>query len=978
MFVGLFLALNRPEVIVIAQLGSVVWYPATGLSIAFLLVMGPACGFLTALSVALSGILIYHEPLLSWSGTLGAIANGALFAGASYLLRGPLRIDLGLRLQRDVVRYVSVTTLASVLSALVGSACLVAGGSVSLRNFIDTTADWFRGDAISLLGVAPFLLIHGVPWARRRFLLQPQKTLREVDADSKKIAFTQMLEVGAQVVSGILVLSVTFGSAFGGFQASFLFFIPILWIAVRQGIRRVVTALLALNCGIVFALQHYVADPSLHDTISLLMMVVSATGLIVGAAVSERTRITRELSERTRQLILANQEMENEVAQRIQSEQRTLELLEREQLSTQHALEERALSEAVFQALPAMVCLFDAKHRVLRWNHSFETMLGYSTEEMQRLDALDIIADEDRPKIRKNLQLIFQLGAAQCEASLLTRMGQRISCYFSGARIYVSGSPCLLGAWLDVSPLKRAESELRSQTAFLEAQANSTIDGILVVDERGNVLLRNQRLLDMFKLPTDIAAGNVDRPMLQYVIPRMKDPESFRARVQYLYDHPRETSRDEIELNDGTVLDRYSAPVADTEGNYYGRIWTFRDITERRRNEEELRLLSIAVEQSPASIIITDPHGAITYVNRRFLQCTGYSADETLGSNPRILKSGYVPDQVYKDLWQTITSGGEWRGELCNKKKDGELFWEATTISPITNAKGAISHFLAIKEDITERRLIETQLRHAQKLEAVGQLAAGIAHEINTPTQFVTDNLTFLRDACQTTFELLECYRRTVHANSATPIPPPVRLELEQAERTADLEFLTRETPRAIEQALEGAARVAKIVRAMKEFSHPDSVDKAEADLNRAIETTITVARNEWKYCAEVETHLDEHLFPVPCHIGEINQVILNLVVNAAHAIKDKVGDGKKGRITVSTLARTDCAEISVSDTGTGIPDSARARVFDPFFTTKEVGKGTGQGLALAYTVVVKKHGGKIWFESEVGQGTTFFLQLPF
>jgi signal transduction histidine kinase len=183
--------------------------------------------------------------------------------------------------------------------------------------------------------------------------------------------------------------------------------------------------------------------------------------------------------------------------------------------------------------------------------------------------------------------------------------------------------------------------------------------------------------------------------------------------------------------------------------------------------------------------------------------------------------------------------------------------------------------------------------------------------------------------------------------------------------------------PRAIEQALDGARRVAKIVRAMKEFSHPDMADKTATDLNRAIESTVTVARNEWKYVCEVSTDFDENLPPVVCYAGEVNQVILNLIINAAHAIKQAVKEGEKGQIKIATRLKGDFAEISISDTGTGIPEEIRTRVFEPFFTTKEVGKGTGQGLALAHSVVVKKHQGKIWFETEVGRGTTFFIHLP-
>ncbi|MGO9123765.1 MAG: PAS domain S-box protein [Terriglobales bacterium] len=527
-------------------------------------------------------------------------------------------------------------------------------------------------------------------------------------------------------------------------------------------------------------------------------------------------------------------------------------------------------------------------------------------------------------------------------------------------------------ALIDVTERKRAEEELRSKTAFLEAQVNSTGDGILVVNGEGQKILQNQRFIDMLKIPQHLVEGKVDKAELEYVAGKIKNPAEFLEKVAYLYNHPSETSRDEIELKDGTILDRYSSPVVGKERKYYGRIWTFRDITERRRNEDVL-----AVEQSPASIMITDPEGTITYVNPKFSERTGYRRGEVIGQNPRILKSGHSSPDEYRKLWQTITGGGEWRGEFHNKKKNGELYWESVAITPIKDAKGAISHFLAIKEDITEHKAMESQLRQAQKLEAIGQLAAGIAHEINTPTQFASDNLTFLRDSWKSLSAVLEVYRSAIADARESGLSEQSWSPIREAERKEDLEFIASEIPRAIEQALDGVQRVAKIVRAMKEFSHPDSGEKALVDINKAIETTITVARNEWKYVAEMGTRFDTTLALVPCHVGELNQVILNLIVNAAHAIKSKVQEGQKGRIAVVTSAKGSFAEIAIRDTGTGIPEAIRSRVFDPFFTTKEVGKGTGQGLALAHSIVVKKHGGKIWFETEAGRGTTFFIQLP-
>ena len=552
-----------------------------------------------------------------------------------------------------------------------------------------------------------------------------------------------------------------------------------------------------------------------------------------------------------------------------------------------------------------------------------------------------------------------------------------------------------------------------------------------------------------------------------------------------------------VKLRNGMVLDRYSSPVFGKDGQYYGRIWTFRDITERKRNEDALRQLSVAVEQSPVSVVITDLHGNITYVNRRFSECTGYGYDEVIGQNPRLLKSGQSRAEEYRQLWQTITRGEEWRGELCNKKKNGDLYWESAVISPIRTSSGEISHFLAVKEDITdrrraekdlrltrfslenaadsvfridprahilyaneaacrllgyshqeftslsvpdidplfprerwpgfweelkvqgtmhfeteqrhkdghvfpieitanyltfdgqeylfastrdisERRGIQAQLQHAQKMESVGELAAGIAHEINTPAQFVSDNLIFLRDSSRSIKELLELYRSAILDNAAT-LPQRLADAVRQAERTCDLDFIMAEVPSAIDQALDGAARIAKIVRAMKEFSHPGSEEKQPADVNQAILTTLTVSRNEWKYVAEVETILQPDLQLVPCLIGELNQVLLNLLVNSAHAIAEvlETGSSRKGKITIRTTQDARFTTISVQDTGAGIEQEIRSRVFDPFFTTKGVGRGTGQGLSLAYNAIVKKHGGKIWFDSEAGKGTTFFVQLP-
>ncbi len=276
-------------------------------------------------------------------------------------------------------------------------------------------------------------------------------------------------------------------------------------------------------------------------------------------------------------------------------------------------------------------------------------------------------------------------------------------------------------------------------------------------------------------------------------------------------------------------------------------------------------------------------------------------------------------------------------------------------VSQRTQALGKKAHEL--EQEMLQRKELETQLVHAQKMEAVGQLAAGIAHEINSPSQFVNDNVTFLRDAVK---ELLAA----VSGEGEVP-------------DEKEIEFLRENAPESVEQALQGMERITTIVKSMKNFAYRDAAsEKKPQNLNQAITATSVVATNEWKYHAELELDLDQYLPLVPCNIGEINQVILNLIVNAAHAIRDSRPEGEKGLIVVSTKQYDQYVVITIQDNGGGIPEHVQGKIFEPFFTTKDVGVGTGQGLAIAHNVITKSHGGHIWFETEQGTGTTFFIRL--
>jgi PAS domain S-box-containing protein len=415
-----------------------------------------------------------------------------------------------------------------------------------------------------------------------------------------------------------------------------------------------------------------------------------------------------------------------------------------------------------------------------------------------------------------------------------------------------------------------------------------------------------------------------------------------------------------------------------------------RDITESKHSQEALRrseeMFRIMTENATEMIALVDMTGKRLYNSPSYTKVLGYSPEELQGTWSFEQTHPEDREKILAAAKEAKATGVGKFVEYRMRHKDGSWRTLESHAGVIRNANGEIENILIVARDITARKkaeheheLMELQLRHSQKMESIGQLAAGIAHEINTPTQYIGDNTRFLQDAFTDVNQLLQKYEKLLEAAKANAITPELLAELESAAQTADLEYLTAEIPKAIQQSLEGVERVAQIVCAMKDFSHPGTEEKTSIDLNRAIESTITVARNEWKYVAELVTDFDASLPMVPCLPGEINQVILNLIVNAAHAIGGVVGDGAKGKgtITVSTRSCGDSVEVRIADTGTGIPEKVRDRIFEPFFTTKEIGKGTGQGLAIVHSVIVDKHAGAISFETELGKGTTFIIRLP-
>ncbi len=403
------------------------------------------------------------------------------------------------------------------------------------------------------------------------------------------------------------------------------------------------------------------------------------------------------------------------------------------------------------------------------------------------------------------------------------------------------------------------------------------------------------------------------------------------------------------------------------------------DLIERENTSRSI------LEATADGIIIVSETGRIEMFNRAAQIIFYYSEGAVIGRHIEDLLNFAGSDITFAEYVETGT-----REPTCallemeGKRSDGSRFPLELTISKVALPERAL--IIISVRDITKRReaeaewnSMELQLRQALKLEAIGQLAAGIAHEINTPIQFVGDNTRFFRDSFIDIERLARVRDQLVVAARQGSVPEELIAKCEEVAEEIDFAYLREELPKAVEQTLEGIDRVAGIVRAMNEFSHPGLEEKTSIDINSAIQNTVTVSRNEWKYVAELETDLDPDLPLVPCFPGDFNQVILNVVVNAAHAISDasELEGADKGLIRISTRKKDNWVLIKISDTGVGMPPEVRDRIFDPFFTTKKVGQGTGQGLAIAYSVVVDKHHGSIDVESQQGKGATFVIRLP-
>lgn len=520
------------------------------------------------------------------------------------------------------------------------------------------------------------------------------------------------------------------------------------------------------------------------------------------------------------------------------------------------------------------------------------------------------------------------------------------------------------------------QAHLVEKAELLELVLRATQDGIVDWDLATGSTRYNARWKHLLGFDDDIFPEFIDTPNLWRELIHEQDRPLIE---QVLQDHLEQdwpfTATARMRHRHGPyrhILCR-GAALRDANDKPVRMLITFADIDYQVRTEERQRALTHAL---PDTIFRLDGAGTIVGLK---------GGIEREGSPFSRLREGKLLSECLPE--GELRSGLE-RG-VANYSEEAEgdpvqswVFASGTSEKPIFHelrmVRCDLREAVCIARDVTEQRTLEERLRQSQKLESLGQLAAGVAHEINTPMQFIGDNLHFAKGAICDLLSYQQQLKQVLETADDIVWRGRALAEVAELEVAADLDYTRERLPEAIERSLAGVERVTKIVRAMKAFSHPGSPELALADLNEQIANTVIVASNEWKYVADLILELDSELPLVMCISGEVNQVILNLIVNASHAITDVVGSsGAKGRIVIRTTADATHVEIRVQDSGTGIPEEAQPKVFDPFFTTKEVGKGTGQGLSMAYQCIVGRHRGTLYFETRKGEGTTFIIRLP-
>ena len=585
------------------------------------------------------------------------------------------------------------------------------------------------------------------------------------------------------------------------------------------------------------------------------------------------------------------------------------------------------LFHSIFANAAVGIALIDLHGRFTHFNSAWQDMLGYPAEELHGLEVADVTAPGE--PVLTAATVPSDATVHRVEKRYLRRDGSEFWGDLYASVVHDDeGSPVgMIGIIVDITDRKRKEEALRDREQQYRLLFERNLAGVFRSTLTGEILECNEAFARIF------GHGSVDE-LLGQKAQDFYPSESTREHLVRELERTGELQNHEMVLvrSDGRpvwVLANISL-VADRDENSRLLEGTMIDITDRKRADDRLVLQSKALESASSAIVITDSDGTIQWVNPAFTWLTGYSSDEAIGRNMRLLKSDRQPPDIYREMWQTISDGRLWHGELVNRRKDGELYTEEMTITPVTNSDGDIDHFIAVKQDVTDRKRIEEQLRQAQKMEAVGRLAGGVAHDFN--------------NLLQAMLGLTELIQQNITSSDATAKLGELESHIQSA---------------------------AQLTRQLLLFSRPESTRQEILDLNRVVRDTVLLLVRLLRENIELEFEPGAGPLAIEADRGQIEQIVMNLALNASDAMSDG------GHLTIRTgRGDNNTVWLEVEDDGAGIPEDVREHLFEPFFTTKERSRGTGLGLSVVHGIV-SLHRGTIDFESREGEGTVFRISLP-
>ncbi len=630
---------------------------------------------------------------------------------------------------------------------------------------------------------------------------------------------------------------------------------------------------------------------------------------------------------------------------------------------------------------PDVVVITDRNATIVYSNPRFTELTGYSAEEALGKNPRILQSGDTKPEVYKEMwQVILQGRIWHGEFKNRRKDGSTFWEEASIGPIFNEDGAIthFVAIKHDITRRREMQNVLQKTVTQFRTLAASTHDAIIVIDEHCSVHLWNNGASRYFGYLDREVIGKSLKDILKV---RESQLDNFRMWIKSSEKIQRQIET-EIQHKHGhwiPVEVSFSNMQIETE-NF--AVLIIRNIEERKKNEQKLKQLNYQNEQlikSLASVlIVTDSDEKVIRWNTVAESTFGIPSGDVIGKPFTNTGIQWNWEKVFEAIGSCrVEKSIQHLADLNYTGNNGKTGFLNLSFSPYPIDNSQYPGFIILGQDITDRKIMESQLVQNQKLESIGQLAAGIAHEINSPTQFVTDNVYFLNETfkdMKPVFDLLF----DIIGNRESRMED-IRERLTEIVEDIDLSYLLEEVPQAFKQTLEGLERVSSIVKAMKQFSHPGTKEKQLYSVNEAIRTTAMVSKNEWKYVAELSLELEEHLPAVNLLVDEFNQVILNMIVNAAHAIAERQDENttEKGKITISTKDDGRHVRIDVRDTGKGIPGEIINRVFDPFFTTKEIGKGTGQGLAISHDIIVNKHQGFIEVQSTPGEGTMFTIRLP-